>query len=95
MNERVQEIKKNVDFNYYWWFAANEGEPLCQDELDNVKELVKHAAYLLSEVERMQAENKAMKEALEWYANDKNYKLGHQTVLGERARTALSHLKGQ
>ncbi|GIO83503.1 hypothetical protein J25TS5_04350 [Paenibacillus faecis] len=50
--------------------------------------------YLLFKAERLQRENEAMKEALEWYADDRNYKLGNQTLLGEKARTALSHLKG-
>jgi|GEM_PF-6233691 len=47
----------------------------------------KYWEYLLNEKEKLV-------EALEWYADDRNYKLGNQTILGEKARTALSHLKG-
>lgn len=86
-NERIQEIKKKIERGMRLYESGLLPKQYEQNVLDD--------AYLLSEVERLQEENKAMKEALEWYANDKNYKLGHQTVLGERARTALSHLKGE
>lgn len=71
------------------------------------KDLIAHApsdiAYLLSEVERLQENNKAMKEALEWYADKDNYDPIHISSdgwipidkdEGERAITAISHLKG-
>ncbi|MFD1179505.1 hypothetical protein ACFQ3W_24855 [Paenibacillus puldeungensis] len=61
-------------------------------------------AYLLSEVERLQEENKVMKEALEWYADEINWNSGcyeggifftlADDDSGEKASTALSHLKG-
>ncbi|MGG4552581.1 hypothetical protein [Paenibacillus humicus] len=62
-------------------------------------------AYLLSQVERLQEENHAMKEALKWYGDKKTYEtnLNDQWEpvtlidqdLGEKAREALSHLKGE
>lgn len=48
----------------------------------------KYWEYLLNEKEKLV-------ETLEWYADDRNYKLGNQTILGEKARTAISHLKGE
>lgn len=81
-NERIQEIRERK-------------ESILAMPGSTYEQLKGDITYLLSEVERLQEENKAMKEALEWYANDKNYKLVHQTVLGERARKALSHLKGE
>lgn len=85
-NKRIQEIKKR-----------HADAQMEIEEMDIPPIPLEHQdrAYLLSEVERLQEENKVMKSVLEWYANDKNYKLGHQTVLGERARKALSHLKGE
>ncbi|MNW45159.1 hypothetical protein D3C74_224140 [compost metagenome] len=82
-------------------YTANIGGHVWIADVDHAgnRGFIAHApddiAYLLSEVERLQEENNAMKEALQWYADDRNYKLGNQTVLGEMARTALSHLKGE
>lgn len=90
MNDRIQEIKKrraadDLTFPQQGW---------TQEQYDR--------AYLLSEVERLQRENEAMKEALEFYASYWNHevqiedvgKTSMQRDFGEKARTALSHLKG-
>lgn len=51
MNDRIQEIKEYV--------------ALCERSGFRYHEAVKDLSYLLSEVERLQKENKVMKEALE------------------------------
>lgn len=57
--------------------------------------LIAHApddiAYLLSEVERLQRENEAMKEALEWVVENAE---AEPALIKERVKEVLSHLKG-
>jgi len=76
--DRIQEIKRN---------HADAQRELEEMDMSLIPLEHQDRACLLSEYDRM-------KEALEWYADDRNYKLGNQTAIGEKARTALSHLKG-
>jgi len=92
---KIQEIRKAVEFNYLWWGAAFEGEELCQDELENVKELVRYAKLLLSEYDRLT-------NVLRWYADKDNYDPVHLDTFGyipidkdegKRAMAAISHIE--
>ncbi|MNP45273.1 hypothetical protein D3C76_1391830 [compost metagenome] len=64
-NERIQEIKKKIERGMKLYESGLLPKQFEQNVLDD--------AYLLSEVERLQEENKVMKEALEWYGDKKNY----------------------
>lgn len=95
-NERIQEIKRR-HVEEQAELDARVGTYVRQEHQDR--------AYLLSEVERLQEDNKVMKPVLEWYENRDNYiptiEKPTGTLFseveqdcGERARTAISHLKG-
>lgn len=94
MNDRIQEIREALQHRR----TSSIYEAIYRDNHES------YITYLLSEVERLQRENEAMKEALEWYGDyEGNYdpeiidKLGYLPIDidgGERARTTLSHLKG-
>lgn len=56
---------------------------------------IKNQAYLLSQVERLQEENRGMKEVLRWYSNMRKVCESEHLDGGKRAIAALSHLKGE
>lgn len=93
MNDRIQEIKQR---------HIKRQHELEEMDMPEMPKAHQDRAYLLSEVERLQRENEAMKEALEFYASYWNHevqiedvgKTSMQRDFGEKARTALSHLKG-
>lgn len=86
-NERIQEIKQAYQQYKQMSIIDQPYDWIC---------------YLLSEVERLQEENKAMKEALEWtrkrFDDEWTYEMGIGEVVDEilgRFEGALSHLKGE
>ncbi|MDO3682225.1 hypothetical protein [Paenibacillus ehimensis] len=47
---------------------------------------------VIRKYEELEEANSAMREALEWYGDDANYKLGPNCGLGERARSVLAKI---
>lgn len=91
MNDRIQEIKRR---------HAEEQAELDATAGTYVRQEHQDMAYLLSEVERLQEENKDMKEALEWtrkrFDEEWTYELGTGEVVDEiltKFDTALFRLK--
>lgn len=48
---------------------------------------------VIRKYEELEEANSAMREALEWYGDDANYKLGPNCGLGERARAVLAKIE--
>ncbi|MEC0211864.1 hypothetical protein ABEX47_17290 [Paenibacillus ehimensis] len=48
---------------------------------------------VIRKYEKLESANTAMREALEWYGDDANYKLGPNCGLGERARSVLAKIE--
>lgn len=78
-NDRIQEIKKKIERGMKLYESGLLPKQFEQNVLDD--------AYLLSEVERLQEENKTMKEALEWtrkrFEEEWTYELGTGEVVDE------------
>lgn len=80
MNDRIQDIKQKVEASI---------EVLKENGIryGAIDSLLEDSAYLLSEVERLQEENKVMKEALEWtrkrFDEEWTYELGTGEVVDE------------
>ena len=54
--KKIAEIREALEFNGEWWGNAVEGEPICQDEIDEVNGLIEANRFLLSELERLERE---------------------------------------
>src|SRR5690606_19266313 len=54
--QKIAEIREALEFNGEWWGHVVEGEPICQDEIDEVNGLIEANRFLLSELDRIQQE---------------------------------------
>lgn len=52
-----EEIKKDLEFAQAWFDNMPEGEPICEDELDTIKDILGHVRSMLDENERLRDEN--------------------------------------
>lgn len=54
LNTMIEKIKETIEFNELWWNHVVEGEPMAQDEINEVKEMIQGLKYLIGEVERLE-----------------------------------------
>jgi hypothetical protein len=54
--KKIADIREALEFNGEWWRNVVEGEPICQDEIDEVNDLIEANRFLLSELDRIQQE---------------------------------------
>ncbi|MEC0140788.1 hypothetical protein P4H94_28500 [Paenibacillus macerans] len=80
MNDRIQEIKKKIERGMKLYESGLLPKQFEQNVLDD--------AYLLSKVERLQTENKALQKTLELLSDNA------EKYIVERVKAVLSHLKG-
>lgn len=52
-----KELQEQIEFNKTWWANVQEGEPISQDEIDEVLSLLSTVEGLKGKVERLKEEN--------------------------------------
>ncbi|WP_010501349.1 hypothetical protein [Paenibacillus elgii] len=108
MSQRMEEPKTVSEcWDIYKRFGFTKPEKPTDDSLfPNARLLVRMHNAHLDEIERLTAANTAMREALEWYGDKKNWQLGvtitmgsahphHEPIKsdkGERARSVLAKI---